>query len=242
MAKEAQARIKINKKLEESGWRFEADKKGPATIRFEAGVKFSELGDDFENAATHDKRRGAIDFLLLDKDGHALVVVEAKKESIDPLSAKEQARNYARNVNARFIILSNGNIHYLWDTKHGNPEIISRFPTQDSITQYKAYTPNPIELAETPVDENYIMESQMPGFSRDPDFQDEEKRPAFLRNNNLKQMRPYQVQAIKRLLLSDDGYAVTTVPLRPFLTMSLVEGYDSFDFKSIKQFLRKSRR
>ncbi len=199
MEKEAQARIKINRKLEESGWRFDADKNGSANIRLEAGVKFSDLGDDFENAETHDKRRGAIDFLLLDKDGRALVVVEAKKESIDPLSAKEQARNYARNVNARFIILSNGNIHYLWDTKHGNPETISRFPTQDSITQYQSYTPNPNELADTSVDENYIMESQLPGFARDPAFQDEAQRTTFLRNNNLKQMRPYQVQAIKSL-------------------------------------------
>jgi len=199
MAKEAHARIKINKLLEESGWRFETDKTGRANIQLEAGVKFSELGDDFENAETLDKRRGAIDFLLLDKDGHALVVIEAKKESIDPLSAKEQARNYARNKNARFIILSNGNIHFFWDTKHGYPETISRFPTQESITQYKAYTPNPIELANTPVDENYIMESQMPGFARDPAFQDEPKRPAFLRNNDLKQMRPYQVQAVKGL-------------------------------------------
>lgn len=199
MTKEAQARIKINKKLEESGWRFEADKNGPANIELEAGVKFSDLGDDFENAQTHDKRRGAIDFLLLDKDRHPLVVVEAKRESINPLSAKEQARNYARNVNARFIILSNGNIHYLWDTKHGNPEIISRFPTQESITQYETYTPNPNELADMPVDEYYIMESQMPGFKRDPAFQGELQRSAFLKNNNLKQMRPYQVQAVKSL-------------------------------------------
>ncbi len=189
MAKEAQARIKINKLLEESGWRFEADKAGSVNIQLEAGVRFAELGDDFENAQTHDKRRGAIDFLLLDKDGRALVVVEAKKESIDPLSAKEQARNYARTANARFIILSNGNIHYFWDTKHGNPEIISRFPTQESITEYKAYTPNPAELANTPVDENYITKSQMPGLA-------------------LKQLRPYQVQAIKSLQTSArDGNA-----------------------------------
>ena len=199
MSKEAQARIKINKCLEESGWRFEPNKNGRANIQLESGVKFAELGDDFENAQTHDKRRGAIDFLLLDKDGRALVVVEAKKESVDPLSAKEQARNYARNIGARFIILSNGNIHYLWDTKHGNPETISRFPTQESITQYTAYTPNPNELANTSVDENYIIESQMPGFARDPAFQDEAQRSEFLRNNNLKQMRPYQVQAIKSL-------------------------------------------
>ncbi len=197
--KEAKARIKINKLLEASGWRFDSDKNGPANIRLEAGVKFADLGDDFENAQTSDKRRGAIDFLLLDKDGCPLVVVEAKKESIEPLSAKEQARNYARNVGARFIILSNGNIHYFWDTKHGNPDTISRFPTQESITQYKTYTPNPVELAATSVDENYIIESQMPNFANDPAFKDEKKRAQFIKDNNLKQMRPYQVQAIKKL-------------------------------------------
>jgi type I restriction enzyme R subunit len=194
MQKEASARIKINKLLEESGWRFEADKNGPVNIKLEPGVTYSDLGDDFEH-----EKHGFIDFLLLDKDGRALVVVEAKKESIDPLSAKEQARNYARNINARFIILSNGNIHYFWDTKHGNPDTISRFPTQDSITQYEKYIPNPIELASTKVDENYIIESQLPNFANDPDFQDESKRGEFLRNNNLKQMRTYQVNAIKAL-------------------------------------------
>lgn len=194
MQKEAQARIKINKLLEESGWRFEDNEKGKANIQLEPGVKYAELGDDFEHEA-----HGFIDFLLLDKDGRALVVVEAKRESVDPLSAKEQARNYARNVGARFVILSNGNIHYLWDTKHGNPDTISRFPTQDSITHYEKYTPNPEELASTPVDENYIVESQMPGFGKDPAFQNESTRSDFLKNNNLKQLRPYQVQAVKAL-------------------------------------------
>jgi len=193
-SKEASSRIKINKLLEESGWRFEDSEKGKANIQLEPGVEYLELGDDFEHE-TH----GFIDFLLLDKDGRAIVVVEAKRESIDPLSAKEQARNYARNVGARFIILSNGNIHYLWDTKHGTPNTISRFPTQDSITQYKKYTPNPEELVQTPVTENYIVESQMPGFAKDPAFQNESTRATFLKNNNLKQLRPYQVYAIKTL-------------------------------------------
>ncbi|MDD4409169.1 MAG: DEAD/DEAH box helicase family protein [Candidatus Pacebacteria bacterium] len=192
--KEAQARIKINKLLEESGWRFEDSEKGKANIQLESNIKYSELGNDFENE-TH----GFIDFLLLDKDGRALVVVEAKRESIDPLSAKEQARNYARNIGARFIILSNGNIHYFWDIKHGNPDTISRFPTQDSITQYEKYTPNPEELAQTFIDENYIVATQLPNFANDPDFKNESTRSDFLRNNRLKQLRPYQVQAIKAL-------------------------------------------
>lgn len=193
-SKEAKARIKINKLLEESGWRFLDDKNGKANIQLEPGVKYAELGDDFENEA-----HGFIDFLLLDKDGRALVVVEAKKESIDPLSAKEQARNYARNAAARFVILSNGNIHYFWDTKHGNPDTISRFPTQDSITQYEKYSPNPAELAQTVVDENYIVSTQIPTFATDPLFKDESTRVEFLKNNKLKQLRPYQVQAIKAL-------------------------------------------
>ena len=100
MQKEAQARIKINKLLEESGWRFEDTEKGPVNIQLESGVKIVDLGDDFEHT-----KNGYIDFLLLDTDKRPLVVVEAKRESIDPLSAKEQARNYARNVGARFVIL-----------------------------------------------------------------------------------------------------------------------------------------
>ncbi len=198
-SKEAKARIKINKLLEEAGWRFEDSGNTKANIKLEANVKFEDNGDDFENSQTHDGRRGAIDFLLLDKDNRPLVVVEAKKESIDPLSAKEQAKNYAKNVEARFIILSNGNIHYFWDTKHGNPETISRFPTQDSLTQYEKYIPNPLELAQTPVDENYIIATQMPSYLHDPSFLNQSNRSDFLQKNNLKQLRPYQLQAIKAL-------------------------------------------
>ena len=194
MQKEASARIKINKLLEVSGWRFEDNDKEKANIQLEPGVDYSALGDDFEHQV-----HGFIDFLLLDKDGRALVVVEAKRESIDPLAAKEQARNYARNVGARFVILSNGNIHYFWDTKHGNPDVISRFPTQDSLSQYSTYTPNPIELAQTSVDENYVIATQMPEFASDPSFIDEKLRSDFLKKNNLKQLRPYQLQAIKAL-------------------------------------------
>ena len=193
---EARARIKINRLLDSSGWRFEDGPEGTANISLESGVKFGDLGDDLENAVSRSGSRGAIDFLLLDSDKKPLVVVEAKRESIDPLSAKEQARNYARNVGARFIILSNGNIHYFWDTAHGNPETISRFPTQVSLTQFSEYVPNAAELAATEVDENFIIATQYPSYIEDPSFRDEETRSRFLKDNNLKQMRPYQVQAI----------------------------------------------
>ena len=196
---EAVARIKINKLLEAAGWRFEDNTDGPANIRLEGQVKYTDLGDDFEKAISRHGARGAIDFLLLDKDKRPLVVVEAKRESIEPLSAKEQARKYAQSIKARFIILSNGNIHYLWDTDFGNPETIREFPTPDSITQFEEYKPDPYALVNEKVDENFILASQYPKFALDPDFQDEKKKKAFLKKNNFIQMRPYGVDAVHAL-------------------------------------------
>jgi type I restriction enzyme R subunit len=196
---EAVARIKINKLLEAAGWRFEDNANGPANIRLEGQVKYTDLGDDFEKAISRNGARGAIDFLLVDKDKRPLVVVEAKREAIEPLSAKEQARKYAQSIKARFIILSNGNIHYLWDTDFGNPETIREFPTPDSITQFEEYKPDPQALVNEKVDENFILASQYPKFALDPDFQDEKKKKAFLKKNNFIQMRPYGVDAVHAL-------------------------------------------
>ena len=64
--KEAKARIKINRLLEESGWRFFDDATGKANITLESSVKLSkaainELGENFEKTSN-----GFTDFLLLD--------------------------------------------------------------------------------------------------------------------------------------------------------------------------------
>lgn len=111
--KEATARIKINHCLEAAGWRFFDSPTGPANVVLEPNVKLTEtdlaaLGNDLEKT-----KNGFIDLLLLDVDGKPLVVLEAKSEGKNPLSGKKQARKYARSQNARFVILSNGNIHYL---------------------------------------------------------------------------------------------------------------------------------
>ena len=141
--KEAAARIKINKLLEAAGWRFFADDKGPATIQLEPKVTIKSedidaLGENFEKT-----KKGFIDFLLLNDKGFPFIVLEAKAEKINPLSAKEQAREYAESQNCRFVILSNGNQHFFWDLKRGNPEAISAFPTPSSITGFQKSTPNP---------------------------------------------------------------------------------------------------
>jgi len=131
--KEAKARIKINKLLEDAGWRFFDDANGSANIALEPNVKIFQtrinaLGENFEKTS-----KGFIDFLLLDEKGFPFIVLEAKSEDKNPLTGKEQARKYAKSQNCRFVILSNGNLHYFWDLNNGNPHIITRFPRPDSV-------------------------------------------------------------------------------------------------------------
>lgn len=61
--KEAKSRIKINKLLEDAGWRFFDNDHGKANIHLESKEKIEDLGDDFEKSKT-----GFIDFLLTDND------------------------------------------------------------------------------------------------------------------------------------------------------------------------------
>ena len=143
---EATARIKINKLVERAGWRFFPEEGKLSNIRLEQGVAIKQadlglLGDDFEKT-----RNGFIDFLLLDSKGFPLVVLEAKSEEKQPLVGKEQARRYARSQNCRFVILSNGNLHYFWDLERGNPYVITSFPTPESVTGYKRVKPDPKRL------------------------------------------------------------------------------------------------
>ena len=80
--KEAQARIKINKLLEDSGWRFFDDGKGTANIVLEPNVKLTKsridaFGENFEIT-----KNGFIDFLLLDeKDRDLANMFETEKIS-----------------------------------------------------------------------------------------------------------------------------------------------------------------
>jgi type I restriction enzyme R subunit len=197
--KEATARIKINRLLEASGWRFFAEGDAPANIRLEPTVKITRtdldaLGDDFEKTT-----RGFIDFLLLDAKGFPLIVLEAKAEDKNPLSAKEQTRRYARSQNCRFIILSNGNLHYFWDLERGNPYLITTFPTPDSVTGYQQVTPNPQRLIDEDIQDDYIVLTLRPNYQAEAAWRNEAERPGFVKANKLSFLRPYQLKAIHAL-------------------------------------------
>ena len=197
--KEATARIKINKLLEAAGWRFFAEGNAPANIRLEPSVTIKStdldaLGDNFEKST-----KGFVDFLLLDAKGFPLLVLEAKAEDKNPLVGKEQARKYAKSQNCRFVILSNGNLHYFWDLERGNPYVITSFPTPDSVTGYQKVTPNPQRLIEEQVGEDYIVRTQRPNYQSEAGWRNEAERPGYIQTNKLRFLRPYQLKAIHSL-------------------------------------------
>jgi type I restriction enzyme, R subunit len=198
-SKEATARIKINKLLEAAGWRFFPDGESPANIRLEPSVTIKSidleaLGEDFEKIT-----KGFVDFLLLDAKGFPLLVLEAKAESKNPLVGKEQARKYAKSQNCRFVILSNGNLHYFWDLERGNPYVITSFPRPDSVIGYQKVTPNPQRLIEELVREDYIVRTQRPNYQLAAAWLNEAERPGYVQANKLRFLRPYQIKAIHSL-------------------------------------------
>ncbi len=67
--------------------------------------------------------------------------LEAKAAEKHPLVGKEQARTYANSLGIRYVFLSNGRRHYLWDTSQGNPVAVTSIPTPEELF-------NPVEAAD----------------------------------------------------------------------------------------------
>lgn len=116
---EAFSRILIDKALEFSGW----DLLDPQQVKFELHTS-----------------NGRADYLLKDKLGRVLCVLEAKREDLDPYDAKEQARGYAENLTAPFVILSNGREHWFWNFERADQRDayrIERLPSRDDLERLR---------------------------------------------------------------------------------------------------------
>ena len=116
---EAFSRILIDKALEASGWNLLDSQQ----VQFELNTG-----------------SGRADYLLKDKRGAVLCVLEAKREDIDPYDAKEQARGYAENLTAPFIILSNGREHWFWNYERADQRDayrIERLPSREDLERLR---------------------------------------------------------------------------------------------------------
>ena len=112
---EAFARVLIDRALTDGGW----DLLDPQQVLFEYHMP-----------------TGRADYLLKGKLGRVLCDLEAKREDVDPYDAKEQARGYAENVKAPFIILSNGREHWFWNYQRADQQDayrIERLPSREDL-------------------------------------------------------------------------------------------------------------
>ena len=149
-----------------------------------------DLGADFQHAPG-----GFVGYVLLNTDGRPVAVVEAKKESVDPLSAKEQARAYAAGLGVSHIFLSNGLVHYYWNPRQGNPVRVSRFLPLAELGQAAEWRPDSARLSAVAVDENYIAVSQDAAWSGYSPVE----RAAAMVNKKVRLLRDYQVAAVRAL-------------------------------------------
>lgn len=116
---EAFSRILIDKALQDSGWNL----LDPKQVQVELHTQ-----------------SGRIDYLLKDSLGRVLCVLEAKREDLDPYDAKEQARGYAENLTAPFILLSNGREHWFWNFERADQRDayrIERLPSREDLERLR---------------------------------------------------------------------------------------------------------
>ena len=198
-SKEALARININKLLEEAGWRFFPKDGQPANISLEPGTEITQEGLD--SADSVKIKKGYIDYLLLDEFRNPFVIVETKREDIHPLDAKEQARKYAISLRCKYVILTNGKIHYFWNLEKGNPEMITTFPTYDSLKESRALHTNTSKISSMDIDKYYVATSQEPSLSSSSAWvsKDDDLIQKYCKDNNLRVLRYYQLNAIKAI-------------------------------------------
>jgi len=133
--RETDARILIDRKLREAGWDPE----------------------DKDQVITEEtSQAGRADYILKDSRGRGIAVIEAKRFSVDPASAKQQALQYAESIKAEFIFLSNGEEIYFWDYKHRPEQKVATFYSQRDLEKIQNLRLEQKPVSVIPIPERYF--------------------------------------------------------------------------------------
>ena len=123
---EADARILIDDLLRVAGWNPADKSQVRAEVPLSESFQVAEAGMGGSGMRTADAGLlGFADYVLLDQRGRPLAVVEAKKQAINPYTAKQQALPYAKQIGAPFIFLTNGELIYFWDYQNDDARIVN---------------------------------------------------------------------------------------------------------------------
>ncbi len=177
-SKETDARILIDDQLRAAGWN-PADKSQVLTeVKVSNGYVVAEPGAQPSVLHTADGDAiptGRADYVLLDQRGRPLAIIEAKKQAIQPYTAKQQALPYAKQIGAPFIFLTNGDLIYFWDYQNDDARIVNSFFSRRDLERLVHMRAERKPLATVPIPDTY------------------------LRQGETRSLRPYQKEAMQAL-------------------------------------------
>ena len=134
---EAFSRIRIDARLEDAGWNLTDG----VSVLFEHA-----LGDG-----------SRADYVLCDRAGRPMAVVEAKRASVDPITAQDQGIHYATLLDVPFVFLSNGEeVRFLDRTRDAHAREIATFYSQDDLERRIAARSLRRALADVPIDRRIV--------------------------------------------------------------------------------------
>ena len=111
---EAFARVKIDALLKDAGWNLSDG----------VSVLYEQALSDGTQA----------DYVLCDRQGRPMAALEAKRASIDPITAQDQGRHYAEQLDVPFVFLSNGEeVRFMDREKDAHSRKIAGFYSQDDL-------------------------------------------------------------------------------------------------------------
>lgn len=111
---EAFSRIKIDSQLRDVSWNLTDGRSARFEVLLPDGTK--------------------ADYVLADRNGRSLAVIEAKRASVNPVAAESQAKAYAEQLQVPFIFLSNGEEIWFWEwQREAHPRPIKTFFSQEDL-------------------------------------------------------------------------------------------------------------
>ena len=134
---EAFSRVKIDAQLKDQG----RDVLNPNAVRFEYVLP--------------DKTKA--NYVLCDRHGRALAVIEAKRAAINPAEAEVQAKAYAAQLKVPYVFLANGEEIRFWEwQREAFPRAIKTFFSQGDLERRAATRHVRRDLLLVPIDKHIV--------------------------------------------------------------------------------------
>ena len=131
------SRVKIDALLADAGW----DLTDGTSVLFEHA-----LGDG-----------SRADYVLCDRAGRPMAVVEPKRASVDPIAAQDQGRHYAEQLEIPFVFLSNGGeVWFLDRDADAHAREIATFYSQEDLERRVAARAVRRALSDVPIDRRIV--------------------------------------------------------------------------------------